>query len=29
VLGDEFEDPRFVSPGPPRAAWVGIELAFR
>ena len=29
VLGDEFEDPRFVSPGPPRAAWLGIELAFR
>jgi outer membrane receptor protein involved in Fe transport len=29
VLGDGFEDPRFVSPGPPRAAWVGIELTFR
>jgi iron complex outermembrane recepter protein len=25
VLGDDFENPRFVSPGPPRAAWVGIE----
>jgi hypothetical protein len=29
VLGDEFDDPRFESPGAPRAAWVGIELWFR
>lgn len=28
VLGDEFEDPRFLSPGAPRAAWVGVELSF-
>jgi outer membrane receptor protein involved in Fe transport len=29
VLGDEFDDPRFVSPGAPRAAWVGLELSLR
>lgn len=29
VLGDDFDDPRFESPGAPRAAWVGLELAFR
>ena len=29
VLGDDFEDPRFESPGAPRAAWIGLELAFR
>lgn len=29
VLGDEFEDPRFLSPGAPRAAWVGVEFSFR
>jgi iron complex outermembrane receptor protein len=29
VLGDEFEDPRFLSPGAPRAASVGIEFSFR
>lgn len=28
VLGDDFEDSRFVSPGAPRAAWVGLRLAF-
>jgi outer membrane receptor protein involved in Fe transport len=28
VLGDDFDDPRFVSPGAPRAAWVGVELSF-
>ena len=28
VLGDEFDDPRFFSPGAPRAAWVGIRVAF-
>ncbi len=26
VLGDDYDDPRFLSPGAPRAAWVGIEL---
>lgn len=26
VLGDGFEDPRFLSPSAPRAAWVGVEL---
>ena len=26
VLGDEFDDPRFLSPSAPRAAWVGLEL---
>jgi outer membrane receptor protein involved in Fe transport len=25
VLGDDFDDPRFLSPGAPRAAWVGVE----
>lgn len=25
VLGDDFENPRFVSPAAPRAAWIGIE----
>ena len=29
VLGDQFDDPRFVSPNAPRAAWVGLEVAFR
>jgi outer membrane receptor protein involved in Fe transport len=29
VLGDDYEDPRFVSPGTPRAAWAGVELSFR
>jgi outer membrane receptor protein involved in Fe transport len=29
VLGDAFEDPRFVSPGAPRAAWAGVEVEFR
>ena len=28
VLGDEFEDSRFLSPGAPRAAWIGLELIF-
>jgi iron complex outermembrane recepter protein len=28
VLGDEFDDPRFVSPGAPRAAWIGIRVSF-
>jgi outer membrane receptor protein involved in Fe transport len=29
VLGDDFDDPRFLSPGAPRAAWVGIEFSIR
>ena len=29
VLGDGYEDARFVSPGAPRAAWVGLEFSFR
>lgn len=29
VLGDDYEDARFLSPGAPRAAWVGIEFSFR
>ncbi|HMB74494.1 MAG TPA: TonB-dependent receptor, partial [Gammaproteobacteria bacterium] len=28
VLGDDFEDSRFLSPAPPRAAWLGVELEF-
>jgi outer membrane receptor protein involved in Fe transport len=28
VLGDGYDDPRFVSPGAPRAAWVGVRLKF-
>jgi iron complex outermembrane recepter protein len=27
VLGDEFTDNRFVSPGAPRAGWIGIRLS--
>lgn len=29
VLGDDYDDPRFLSPGAPRAAWVGVEFSFR
>lgn len=29
VLGDDYKDPRFLSPGAPRAAWVGLQLSFR
>lgn len=29
VLGDEYDDPRFVSPGAPRAAWLGLQFSFR
>jgi outer membrane receptor protein involved in Fe transport len=25
VLGDEFDDPRFLSPAPPRSGWVGVR----
>ena len=28
VLGDEFDDGRFVSPGAPRAAWLGLRAMF-
>ena len=28
VLGDGFEDSRFLSPGAPRAAWAGVEATF-
>lgn len=28
VLGAEFEDSRFLSPGVPRAAWIGLEVTF-
>lgn len=26
VLGDTFDDPRFLGPGAPRAAWIGVRL---
>ena len=29
VLGDGYDDPRFLSPGAPRAAWVGLQFSFR
>lgn len=29
VLGDEFDDPRFLSPSAPRAGWVGVEFSIR
>ena len=28
VLGADFEDSRFLSPGAPRAAWAGVEFRF-
>jgi outer membrane receptor protein involved in Fe transport len=28
VLGDAFDDPRFLSPGAPRAAWLGVRVDF-
>jgi iron complex outermembrane recepter protein len=28
VLGDAFEDPEFVGPGAPRAAWIGVRVSF-
>ena len=28
VLGDEFDDPRFMGPGAPRAAWIGLTFAW-
>lgn len=27
VLGDDFDDGRFVSPGAPRAGWIGVRLS--
>jgi outer membrane receptor protein involved in Fe transport len=27
VLGDDYEDGRFVSPGMPRAGWIGVRLS--
>jgi hypothetical protein len=29
VLGDAFEDSRFLSPAAPRAAWLGLQLDLR
>ena len=29
VLGDDYSDPRFLSPAAPRAAWVGLRFSFR
>ncbi len=29
VLGDDFEDSRFLNPGPPLAAWVGVRFSLR
>jgi iron complex outermembrane recepter protein len=29
VLGDDFDDSRFVSPSAPRAAWIGVRVSFR
>lgn len=28
VLGDDFDNPRFLSPGAPRAAWLGVRMAW-
>lgn len=28
VLGDQFDNPRFLSPGAPRAGWFGARVAF-
>ena len=28
VLGDDFEDTRFLTPAAPRAAWAGVEIRF-
>jgi iron complex outermembrane receptor protein len=29
VLGDDYDDPRFLNPGAPRAAWVGLTFSLR
>ena len=28
VLGSDFEEPFFIGPGAPRAAWIGVRLEF-
>jgi outer membrane receptor protein involved in Fe transport len=28
VLGADFDDPRFLGPGAPRAAWIGVRVSF-
>ena len=28
VLGDDFDEPCFVGPGAPRAAWIGVRVEF-
>jgi outer membrane receptor protein involved in Fe transport len=28
VLGDDFDDPSFLGPGAPRAAWAGVRVQF-
>ncbi len=28
VLGDDFQEPYFVGPGAPRAAWIGVRVEF-
>jgi hypothetical protein len=28
VLGDAYDDVRFVSPGAPRAVWAGVEMGW-
>jgi hypothetical protein len=28
VLGAAYNDPRFVGPGAPRAAWVGVDVNY-
>ncbi len=29
VLGDDFDDARFINPGAPRAAWIGVSFSLR
>jgi outer membrane receptor for Fe3+-dicitrate len=29
VLGEEYDDPRFLTPAAPRSAWIGLELTLR
>jgi outer membrane receptor protein involved in Fe transport len=29
VLGDDYNDPRFLSPAAPRSAWIGLQFSFR
>jgi iron complex outermembrane receptor protein len=28
VLGPTYTDPRFIGPGAPRAAWVGVDVTY-